>query len=197
MDSHCIFQTVILAQGLRSQVSVPKASGLSVLRAMPVEQADLDRLLNQFKEFSAKSNQELLDKLSKEFQGKLDDLEVRLRAEFMSKFTEIAASGEEDRGAKFQRTGMSSRRSASAEGRAPRKQVVLLGFPQELMQPTIQRVAESVRQTIGHSGAAPKIKTFDFSRKAIFVFQSEAQAESFVERADAHEFPFVCPLSKK
>ena len=163
---------------------------------MPVEQRDLDRLLTQFKEFSAKSNQEMLDKLSAEFQGKLDDLEKRLRDEFMNKFAELATSGEEERGGKFQRTGMSSRRSASADGRAPRKQVVLLGFPQELMQPTIQRTAESVRQTIGHSGAAPKIKTFDFSRKAIFVFQTEAQAESFVERADAHDFPFICPISQ-
>jgi hypothetical protein len=39
-------------------------------------------------------------------------------------------------------------------------------------------------------------RRFGFSRKALFVFQLEAQAESFVERADAHEFPFVCPLSK-
>jgi hypothetical protein len=160
----------------------------------------LDWLLGQFKDFSAKSNQGMLDKLSVEFQGKLNDLETRLRAEFMNKFAEIeerqGTSANEERGGKFQRTGMGTRRSACAEGRAPRKQVVLLGFPSELMQPTIQRVAESVRQTIGHSGAAPKIKAFDFSRKAMFVFQTEAQAESFVERADAHEFPFACPISK-
>ena len=74
--------------------------------------------------------------------------------------------------------------------------VVLLGFPNELMQPTLQRAAESVRQIVGHSGAQPKIKTYDFSRKAIFLFQSDAQAESFVERADSHEFPFTCPISK-
>ena len=63
------------------------------------------------------------------------------------------------------------------------------------MQPTLQRAAESVRQSIGHSGAPPKIKVFDFSRKAMFVFQSEAQAESFVTRADSHDFPFTCPIS--
>ena len=78
----------------------------------------------------------------------------------------------------------------------PRKQVVLLGFPKELMQPTLQRTAESVRHTIGHSGAAPKIKVYDFSKKVMFVFQSEAQAESFVERAEAHELPLKCPFQR-
>ena len=53
-----------------------------------------------------------------------------------------------------------------------------------------------MRQSIGHSGAALKIKAFDFSHTAIFVFQSEVQAESIVERADAHEFPFSYPISK-
>jgi hypothetical protein len=166
---------------------------------MPIEQGDLDRLLDQFKDFSKTSNQEMLDKLSAEFQGKLDDLEKRLRAEFMNKFAEMEvqqkAVGQEERGIKFQRTGLTSRRSASADGREPRKHVVLLGFPQELMQPTIKRVAESIRQKIGLTMAQPKIKAFDFSRKAMFVFQTEAQAESFVEKADTQEFPFTCPIS--
>ena len=80
----------------------------------------------------------------------------------MSKFAEIEEKQNNyegaTRGAKFQRTGTSGRRAASADGRMPRKQVVLLGFPKELRQPTLQRTAESVRHTIGHSGAAPKIK---------------------------------------
>ena len=168
---------------------------------MALTQADLDNLLAKFKDFSATNNQDLLKKMSEEFQGKLDDLEKRLREEFMSKFAELEEKQNNNegapRGAKFQRTGTSGRRAASADGRMPRKQVVLLGFPKELRQPTLQRTAESVRHTIGHSGAAPKIKVYDFSKKVMFVFQSEAQAESFVERAEAHEMPFTCPISKE
>ena len=29
------------------------------------------------------------------------------------------------------------------------------------------------------------------------MFQSDAQAESFVKRAEAHELPFMCPISKE
>ena len=175
---------------------------------MSITQADLDNMLIQFKEFSTKSNKDLLEKMSEEFQGKLNALEQRLRAEFTGKLAEVEAratpveprmssSSEEGRGAKFLRTGTSSRRAASADGHQPRNQVVLLGFPSELMQPTLQRVAEAVRQKIGHVGCQPKIKVFDFSRKVSFIFQSEAQAMSFAERAEAHELPVTCPITSE
>ena len=124
----------------------------------------------------------------KEFDGKIKEMDTKfavLRKMVLEMKGRQGASGEEERGNKFQRTGLSTRRAASAERRAPRKKVVLLGFPKELMQPTLLRVAESIKQQIGHSGAPTKIKVYDFSRKAMFMFQSEAHAEAFVERADA------------
>ena len=81
--------------------------------------------------------------------GNLVDIKKRLRAEFMNELKGVAPSGEEERGGKFQRTGMISHRSASADGCAPRKQAVLLGFPQELMQATIQRTAEALGRRLG------------------------------------------------
>ena len=168
-------------------------------------QADMQDVKNN----QEKTNQNIegmykeMTKKFEEFDIQIKEMDVKLadlRKNFIGKFAEVeveaAGNVEQPRGGKIQRTGLSSRRAASAEGRQPRTQVVLVGFPTELMQPTLQRAAESVRQSIRHSGSPPKIKVLDFSRKAIFVFQSEAQAQSFVERADAHDFPFTCPISK-
>ena len=171
---------------------------------------ELQKDVQEVKKNQQTTNQQIqamyaeMTKTFEEFDKKVKEMDVKmaqLRQEVMDKISEVeaktAVEPDANRGMKFQRTGLSSRRAASAEGRPPHTQVVLLGFPTELMQPTLQRVAESVKQTVSHSGAPPKIKAFDFSRKAIFVFQSEAQAQSFVERAEAHEFPFKCPLSQK
>ena len=141
-----------------------------------------------------------MNKKFEEFDGKIKEMDTKF-AELRKMVLEMqgrqGALGEEERVNKFQRTGMSTRRAASADGRAPRKQVVLLGFPKELMQPTLLRVAESIKQKIGHTGAPPNIKVYDFSRKAMFIFQSEAHAETFVERAGAIDIPFECPISKE
>ena len=111
---------------------------------MPVTRDDLAELLKQFRDFSAKNNEELLGKLTRDFQLKLAELETRLRAEFMEKIAELEARHSAakiaaaptplsvERGHKSRKTEHSSFQAASANGRVQRKQVVLLGFPEEL-----------------------------------------------------------------
>ena len=130
---------------------------------------------------AVKSNQETTNEqiagIYNEMNKKLEELDGNIK-EMDIKFAELrkmvlendaakndaqgGGTGIGARGVKHQRTGLESRRAASVDGRTILTKVVLLGFPNELMQPTLQRAAESVRQIVGHSGAQPKIKTLRF-----------------------------------
>ena len=50
---------------------------------------------------------------------------------------------------------------------------------------------------MGFNDFEPTTKIFDFPRKVLFNFPSEAQALNFIDQAKGKELPFLCPISHK